>query len=74
MALATKKQSQRTPADLADDIARMQDEIAGYIDNRVAELKASPDCASQPAEVLRRMLIKFDCPCRAATRLTDEGD
>jgi hypothetical protein len=32
-------------------LLRMQDEIAVYIDNRVAEVKVSPDRASQPAEV-----------------------
>jgi hypothetical protein len=38
------------------------------IEGRVAELKDSPNGSSQPVEILRPMLIKFECPCRGRLR------
>jgi hypothetical protein len=73
MVIAAKKQLQRTPRDLADDIERVQQEISEFIDERVAALRSGPDGASQPPESLRQMLVKFECPCRSALRLINES-
>jgi len=69
-ALTTKKRPACSPADLAADIARIQDEIVAYVDKRAAEVKLS--CPGLPLEVIRRDLVKFECPCRAALRLINE--
>ncbi len=74
MALTAKKQPERTSADLAADIARIQYEISHFIEGRIAELKASHDGAGLPPESLRRMLVRGECPCRATTRLIEEAN
>jgi len=67
--IARKKE--RTPQDLADDIRRVQAEIEAYIDDRVAEFKASSDGKNLPIGWIRNELTKFGCPCEAALRLID---
>jgi hypothetical protein len=71
MSLAAKKHH-RSPADLAADIARIQQDIADYIDRRVAEVKASAEGADLPIETLRHLLFQGDCACRAAMRFLNE--
>ena len=62
-----------TPSsDLALRISRLQDEMAEYVEKRVAELKASADGRDLPAESLRRMLVRGECPCQACLRLSNE--
>jgi hypothetical protein len=70
MAAFPKKKPERTLADLAADIEKIQQEISEFVDGRVAEQKAS--YSDLPSEVLRQSLVKFDCPCKCALRLLNE--
>ena len=71
MGFARKKE--RTPQDLAADIRQVRAEIDAFIEDRVAELKASSAGKSLPIGWLRHELTKFECPCEAALRLIDNG-
>jgi hypothetical protein len=55
---------------LAFEINRLHADIEAFISDRVAELKAG-SLKDLPAEVLRRDLVRFECPCRCALRLID---
>jgi hypothetical protein len=67
------KKKEKTLQDLADDIRRVRAEISEFIDDRVAELKASSSGKSLPIGWLRHELTKFECPCEVALRLIDNG-
>jgi hypothetical protein len=71
MPALTKKKPERTLADLAADIERIQQEIAEFVDARVAEQKVS--YSDLPSEVLRQTLVRLDCPCKCALRLINES-
>ena len=60
--------------DLGGEILRLRGEIEAFIDGKVAALRAGPDGASLPPQMLRNMLMRNDeCLCRAATRLLEES-
>ena len=67
------KKKERSLADLADDIRRVQAEIEAFIEDRLAELKASAAGRDLPLEWLRGELIRGQCSCQCALRLIDNG-
>jgi hypothetical protein len=73
MASAAKKkiEPERTPADLAAQVARLHAEIIAYIDKRVAEVKLS--CPGLPVQVIRQDLIKGRCTCLAGLGLIEQS-
>ena len=62
----------RTPT-LAEEIDRLHAQISSFLDDRLAELKASQAGAPLPIEWLRQDLLRGLCPCFAAKRLIDNG-
>jgi len=65
------RKKERTPRDLADEIERMHAQISAFLDDRLAELKASH--RDLPTEWLRQNLLRGLCPCYAAKRLIENG-
>jgi hypothetical protein len=74
---ATKSQIQQAPdstsGTLAERLKRAMEDANAFIDQKTAELKASPDGALLPFGVLRQMITKHvRCSCKVALALIDQ--